>query len=346
MSPILTLGHLAHCAGASYRYLRAVTMREIDPYDDLVIRRRNGKKMRAISSPRFPLVEVQRWILDQIVARLPTHPSCFAYTPGSSIKACAQKHLGARWLVKLDISNFFESINEAQVYRVFREAGYQSLPSVEMARICTRYAGHAQHVSSSEFRHRSTYRVIKPYSVPLMGFLPQGAPSSGSLANQVSRKLDVELAAVAALRNLVYTRYADDMVFSSLDVFRREEASSLIRDVEEILRRNRFEPHARKTRIIPPGARKIVLGLLVDGFEVRLNREMRSRILRHVRGVEKFGLPSHVAHVQFSSLEGLVRHVGGLLAFASDIEPQWAQPLEQRWVASLQRGGWNSGFTA
>ncbi|WP_320780219.1 reverse transcriptase family protein [Streptomyces sp. CRN 30] len=341
LASVLTLGHLAHNTGVGYYYLREVAKRSIDPYDDLVLPRRNGRKMRAISSPRSPLLEVQRWILHRIVERLPAHPNSFAYTPGSSIKACAQKHLGAGWLVKLDIRNFFETINEAQVYEVFLGAGYRPLPSVELARICTRYAGHARHVSAQAFRHRSTYRVIKTYSRPLMGFLPQGAPTSGSLANQVARKLDDELSVVAASRELVYTRYADDMVFSSSGDFRRKEASSIIREVEVLLRSYGFEPHSQKTRIVPPGARKIVLGLLVDGPVVRINRKMRSRLLRHIRGVEAFGLQAHVAHVGFSSIEGLVRHVSGLLAFASDIEPEWAESVEKRWTAALQRDGWS-----
>ncbi|MFD6970046.1 reverse transcriptase family protein [Streptomyces sp. NPDC059949] len=340
LAAVLTLGHLAHSTGAGYPYLREVVKRNIDPYDDLSIRRRNGRKMRSISSPQHPLVDVQRWILDRIVALLPVHPNSFAYSPGNSIKACARKHLGARWLVKLDIRNFFETINEAQVYEVFRGAGYRPLPSVELARICTRYAGHARHVPSERFQHRSTYAVIAPYSKELMGFLPQGAPTSGSLANQVVRQLDDELTTAAVSRGLVYTRYADDMVFSSGGQFRREEAASVVRDVENLLRRYGFEPHAQKTRIVPPGARKVVLGLLVDGATVRLNREMRSRLLRHVRGVEKFGLPAHVAHAHFSSLEGLVRHVGGLLAFALDVEPEWAGSLKERWNAALRRTEW------
>src|SRR4051812_20736853 len=174
LASVLTLGHLAHSTGASYPYLREIVKRNSDPYVDLRIRRRNGRKMRSISSPHPVLLEVQRWILNRIVARLPVHPSSFAYYPGSSIKACARKHLGASWLIKLDIRNFFETINEAQVYEVFRDAGYRPLPSVELARICTRYAGHATHIRSEKFRHRSSYSAIEPYSTPLMGFLPQG----------------------------------------------------------------------------------------------------------------------------------------------------------------------------
>lgn len=340
LASVLTLGHLAHRTGVSHHYLRSIVGRQIDPYDDLSIRRRNGRKMRSISSPHPSLLEVQRWILDQITARLPNHPNSFAYSPGSTIKACAQKHLGSNWLVKLDIRNFFETIDEAQVYEVFRRSGYQPLPSMELARICTRYAGHAAHVSSQKFRHPSTYSTIPSYSTPLLGFLPQGAPTSGSLANQVAGQLDDDLTALAASMEMTCTRYADDMTFSSHLPFQRSKAESAVREVDHLLRRNGFEIHTQKTQIVPPGARKIVLGLLVDGTKLRINKRFRSRLLCHVRGVEKFGLAAHVRHAQFASIEGLVRHVGGLLAYASDVEPDWVEALTHRWTNALRTNNW------
>lgn len=340
LASILTLGHLAHRTGAGYPYLREIVKRNIDPYSDLVIRRSNGRKMRSISSPDPILMEVQRWILEHIVGRLETHNCSFAYTVGSSIKKCAQRHLGATWMIKTDIRNFFETINEVQIYKVYREAGYRPLPALELARLCTRYADHAGHVSAERFRSSSSYDVIKVYSKPFMGFLPQGAPTSGALANQVAWPLDEQLSQLASEKGMVYTRYADDMTFSANSHFNREVAVSAIREIKSILSLGGFELHQQKTRIVPPGARKIVLGLLVDSERIRLNKSTRARLYYHVRGVEKFGLSGHVAHSRFSSMEGMVRHVQGLLAFASDIEPKWAEELTTRWTVALRRSEW------
>lgn len=340
LTAVLTLNHLAHQTGASYGFLRGIVERNTDPYTDLSIKRRNGRRMREISIPDPILMEVQRWILHRILTILPTHQNSYAYTPGRSILHCARKHLGAKWIVKLDIRDFFPSISEARACSIFQTAGYQPLISLEMARICTRYAGHVSYINQERYRVSPEYTTIKAYKRPMLGFLPQGAPTSGSLANLVTNSLDIKLTDLASNLGLVYTRYADDLTFSSPNDFERGAAVGLVRAARRILRSERFIMHEQKTSIIPPGARKLVLGLLVDGDRIRMSRKLRSRITNHIRGVEVFGLSQHMTHVRFSSIDGFVRHVSGLLAFAYDIEPEWAGQAQARWRAALHRDGW------
>jgi RNA-directed DNA polymerase len=175
---------------------------------------------------------------------------------------------------------------------------------------------------------------------PFLGFLPQGSPTSGALANLASRDLDVKLTKLAQRYNFVYTRYADDMTFSSSERFDRDAALLIIREARKLLRSERFVMHEQKTSVITPGSRKIVLGLLVDGDRVRISRRLRSRVDAHVRGVEFFGLASHVIHAQFSSIDGFVRHVSGLLSFVHDVEPEWAAGIQARWHVALHENGW------
>ncbi|WP_410812821.1 reverse transcriptase family protein [Micromonospora sp. 067-2] len=340
LAAVLTLNHLAVRTGVSYNYLRGIVSRTFDPYADLVIERRNGRKMRPISVPDPPLMRVQRWILHRIASRIPVHTDSYAYQAGSSIRACAMRHAGARWLIKLDIRNFFETINERQVFSLFHEAGYVRLVSLELARLCTRSAAHASHVDVRHFGGDVRDRVIQSYNQPVLGFVPQGAPTSGALANAIFHELDVTFSALAHRERMVYTRYADDLTFSSIEEFDRSRAAQLIRKVGSELRSEGFSLHQKKTRVVPPGGRKLVLGLLVDSDDVRLSRSMRSRIAENVRGVEKFGLATHVLHRRFSSLDGFVRHVSGLLAFATDVEPGWARHMSKRWQAALRANNW------
>jgi RNA-directed DNA polymerase len=69
----------------------------------------------------------QRWIAHYILNSQAVHHCSFAFSPGASIRKCAARHVGARWLIKLDVVGFFGSITEIQVYRVFRSLGYQPL---------------------------------------------------------------------------------------------------------------------------------------------------------------------------------------------------------------------------
>jgi RNA-directed DNA polymerase len=152
--------------------------------------------------------------------------------------------------------------------------------------------------------------------------------------------LDIKLTKLADSHGAVYSRYADDLIFSSMEHFDRSLARELIRTARRVLQSKRFVLHEQKTSVVPPGARKIVLGLLVDGDRIRINRRMRARLIGHIRGVETFGLSKHVVHSKFASIDGFVRHVSGLLAFVHDIEPLWAAEMQHRWQTALRANKW------
>jgi RNA-directed DNA polymerase len=337
LTPVLSLGHLAHRTGAPYHYLRSIVERRRDPYQTFEISRRRGSTPRVISSPEATLLQVQKWILRNILSRVEPHSSSYAYQSGKSIRKCAQQHLGAEWLVKLDVHDFFHSVDERQVYRAFFELGYGPLASFEMARICTRRAiGGFPDRGRFSVPYR-TRAAIPEYSNSTLGFVPQGAPTSGALANLVARPLDMRLSQIAGESQMVYTRYADDIVLSALYPFDRTKARRVIELARRAIEESHFRLHHKKTHVVPPGARRIVLGLLVDGDRLRLSKDMRARIESHIYGVEKFGLRSHQLTRGFSSLLGLARHIEGLLSFAHDIDPQWAALCRTRWRVSLRR---------
>ena len=341
LTAVLSLGHLAHQTGAHHSVLRQIVSRESDPYRAFEIRRRRGKTKRYISSPDPLLMSVQRWMLHNIIGRVAAHHISFAYEGGKSIRLCAQRHVGSRWLVKMDLHNFFHAIDERQVFAVLSSIGYAHLPSFEMARLCTRSPriGAMAGLATGGETSKRNY-LISDYPPRPPGFLPQGAPTSGALANLVSRDLDDQLSAIAADTDTVVTRYADDITFSSVNTFSRTGASDLIGRASKAIAQNGFDVHEAKTRIVPPGARRIVLGLLVDSDRPRLTKDFRGRLLRHVRAIERFGLVSHQQSVGFASARGLIRHVRGLMDFASDIEADWTRPYRARWEAALAGEGW------
>lgn len=329
--PILSLGHLAHETGASYTYLREVVSRTRDPYRSLAIPKGNGGS-RAISSPDPILADVQRWILANSLSNLPGNTASFAYQPGRSIVQCAERHLGAQWMIKMDLHNFFDTVTESRVYKVFRNLGYQRLVAFELARLTTRAEG-ARHRSWLAARYE-----IPSYAVDTPGILPQGAPTSGQLANAAAGALDDVLQRLALEEGLTYTRYSDDLVFSNLDRFSRAGAVKLIRQISEAIGEERFVVHQHKTRIVPPGARKVVLGLLVDET-IRLLPEHRRRIEVHLRGCEQFGLANHARHRGFESVFSFVNHLGGWISFALGVDQARAIAWRHRLHSLIAKEG-------
>lgn len=234
-------------------------------------------------------------------------------------------------MLKFDLHDFFGQISERQVFQVFLSRGYAPLVALELARICTR-ARPATHAGPNGSR----YTAIPTYGIDGLGWLPQGAPTSGALANGVATPLDGALSNLAAQSGFVYTRYSDDLVFSSSAAFDRPQGSTLIGEVRDTVIGHGLQLHRSKTRVIPPGTRQIVLGLLVDRKGVRLMPEFRRRVEVHVRGVALFGLVAHARHRGFRSVFSFVSHVDGCLAFAVSVEPVWAGKVAKAWRSALR----------
>jgi len=226
---VYTLGHLAHVTGAPRDYLRDVVARRRDPYIDIDRPKRDGRT-RAISSPEPVLMDVQRWILRNMLTAIEVHPASYAYQKSRSIVQCAEMHLGARWLIKLDIHHFFDSIQEKAAYRIFNRLGYPPLLSLELTRLCSRVP-FPDHVR----REYAKFPGKAPYAVSQEGHLPQGAPTSGAIANAAMFAVDEKLSALAHRRQLVYTRYSDDLAFSSGTDTTRRHAAAVINDVSGVL---------------------------------------------------------------------------------------------------------------
>ncbi len=93
-----------------------------------------------------------------------------------------------------------------------------------------------------------------------------------------------------------------------------------------------LEANRQKTKIASPGARKIVLGLLVDRERPRLTRAFRDNLETHVFALTHpdIGPLRHQARRGFASVIGLRRHVEGLLNYAHHVDAEWAEALQGR----------------
>jgi S1-C subfamily serine protease len=141
---------------------------------------------RTISAPDKRLKFLQRKIasLFNVIYRRrnPVH----GFVNDRSIKTNALSHINSKFVLNVDIEAFFPSITENRVVGVLIALGITGRVATILARICC----------SS-------------------GHLPQGAPSSPVLSNMICFRLDRELLAIAKEARSIYTRYADDITFSS-----------------------------------------------------------------------------------------------------------------------------------
>src|ERR1035438_7086370 len=199
LPPILTLGHLAFQIDIPYWKIRQYVTRESRILDSYIYRytgyrtfnikkklkrKRKEVEYRVISVPEIDLMKTQRWIDKFILTKIDTSPFSYAFTMGKSISDCAEQHLGCKWLIKIDLRNFFESLYEIQVYKIFKDCGYNNLVSFELARICTKSTKSKLRLEYNYWRTKRSMRITE-YNRIDIGHLPQGAPTSPKLANLI-----------------------------------------------------------------------------------------------------------------------------------------------------------------
>jgi len=327
---VFSLMHLASLSRTRWSHLRDVVQRKGEFYRTFTISKKSGGN-RLICAPDPNLQRVQTWIHKNILCSTGAlaflHRAARAYKPEASILKNAQAHAGAAWMVKLDIKDFFESISERQVYYVFRQLAYPALLSFELARLCTRCVP-----PRSDGLPRAREQLMRwvnwdesrkagPYSIDAqVGHLPQGAPTSAMLANLVSRELDDRIQAIATHYGATYTRYADDMVLT-LANGSEEMCASVFRKAAQVVKRQGFRVNRSKSRIIGPGGRKVVTGLVVNDVRPRLPKLVKNEIELAIYHIGKHGLLSHMERRKSKRPLGYLNHLVGKILYCHSIEP-------------------------
>lgn len=321
---IFSLGHLSKILGVSYIFLRNSIMEgnTYHVYKQFRIKKNSGGG-RLIHSPMSPLIEVQRFINKEILQQCEIHPCAYAFRKGKKIRQCAEQHCGAKYLFRYDIKDFFHQITEKQVYKVFRGLGYKKLLSFELARLCTVNIGDTTLSLATEYEDAPYH-----YKTEQARVLPQGAPTSPMLSNLAIKDLDAELFEFALNHNLVFTRYADDIVFSMTKLPVGFTKSSLNYEIKKIIRKHKFQLNEKKSHISGLGSRKVVLGLLVDGPKPRVLREVYKTIDNYLFIAKKCNNLRDAANFfQFRSPRGFREHVIGLLGYIRDVEKERGMKL-------------------
>jgi hypothetical protein len=140
---------------------------------------------------------------------------------------------------------------------------------------------------------RQSYYPVRPGQYRLrkrIGNLPQGASTSGILSNLVMARFDFVVSSFCRKNSLRYTRYSDDIVISSGGSdYSRDRALQVVSFIQKLCEFNGFSLNKQKTRIITPASRKFMLGVMVDGTQLRLGKYDRDRIERAIRKIAKFG---------------------------------------------------------
>lgn len=214
-------------------------------YKTYEIPKKSGRN-RTISQPNKKLKGFQSWVLRNILDKVKVSDSCKGFEKGSSTVENALPHRGANTVLSMDLKDFFPTITIQRVFSIFKVFGYSDLISTILANITT-YAG----------------------------ALPQGSPCSPKLANLSAWKLDLRIQGYVGKRGMNYTRYADDLTFSSLNP---SNVVKIIPMIKEIIESESFFVNHSKTRIAGSSRAKIVTGLVISGENIGVGKQKYKRI--------------------------------------------------------------------
>lgn len=267
-----TTSELAEALGVSRRHLVYLTYGSGRRYHNIGIKKRRGG-IRTISQPSDGLKEVQRRLARVLEVEYRPGRCVTGFTKGQSIARNAGIHVACRWVLNVDLKDFFPSIHFGRVRGLLMAPPYGVPAPVAtvVAQLCC-----------NEGR-----------------LLPQGAPTSPILSNMLCAKLDAELTRLARRYRVSYTRYGDDLSFSSNDAFfpaglarRAGEGGASLTEVgenlEAIVKANGFEINATKVRLQRSDERQIVTGIIVNEFP-NISKSLRSRIRAMLHAWKVYG---------------------------------------------------------
>ena len=262
-------------------------------YTQFYIPKKSGGK-RSILAPSDELKGLQKKLLNEFLY-VRYIPSVYAtgFIVGRSIVHNATAHVGAKVLVNVDVKDFFPSITyDMMKEKVFLKKLKRIKELEKMGRIAKREKLSSIHLVDKEKvkltkteeaeleRQAELMSLLVTYPMKrkngeILNVLPQGAPTSPALSNIVCFELDNVLSGVAKRNDANFTRYADDITFSSAS---NTQINKLIPVIKEILKKYGFKANQKKIRVNRRSGRMSVTGLVVND-KVSYGRG-RLRVLR------------------------------------------------------------------
>ncbi|MEW6128645.1 MAG: reverse transcriptase family protein [Acidobacteriota bacterium] len=280
---------------------------------------------RLISAPMPRLKKVQHWILENLLAKVELHDAAHGFRSERSIVSNAAPHVGAEVVINLDLKDFFPSISYKRVKGVFRALGYSEAAATIFALLCTEpqveevvLDGKTYFIATGE-RH-----------------LPQGAPTSPAITNILCRRLDKRLLKMATGAGFKYTRYADDLTFSTSGESKKN-ICNVLRRVESIVAHEGLTIHPDKTRVLRRSRQQEVTGVVVNE-KTNVSKKELKRFRALLFQIEKDGL----AGKRWSNSSDVLASMMGFANFVFMVNPEKGAELQARVRALMAKHHWQA----
>ena len=262
-------------------------------YRQFKIKKKSGG-YRQITAPRNRSFMMLLHTVSEMLKSMYT-PSNYAmgFTEGRSVVTNATAHKGQNYVFNIDLKDFFPSVEQGRVMKRLTLSPFNFSPEIALL---------ISGLCSMRVKRENPIESKKHYLDKLFAYvLPQGAPTSPIITNMICDTLDRRLAGLAKRFGLRYTRYADDITFSSMHYVYADKGD-FRKELVRIIQDQGFAINENKTRLQKLGSRQEVTGVIVsDKINVTKKYVREIRSLLHIwdkygytTAMSKF-LPKYVA---------------------------------------------------
>ena len=283
--------------------------------------RKRGGRSRLIEAPKLRLKVMQQRLLAELFDVIPVHDAAHGFRKGRSVKTYVEPHVGQTIVLRMDLQDFFPSIETSRLTGLLMSVGYPEEVAQTLTALCSNRAPSDVWKTFPDREHwerrRGSELLLK------RAHFPQGAPTSPAIANLIAYRLDCRLTGLANWGGATYTRYADDLLFSGGPDF-ADKAKRFHIYVAAIAIEEGFQVNHHKTRFMTQSQQQRAAGVVLN---VRPNVPRAEydqlKAILHQATLTGPQAQNRAEHRDFRS------HLAGRIAYMSQWNPQRGEKLKR-----------------
>lgn len=248
-------------------------------------------RVRVFLKPQGELKRIQKLIDRRILKLIPTHQIIHSYRKGHSQLTNAELHVRKPYVLKADRKDFFPTITPEMVHDVFRNLGFSNALAKLLTSLCT-------------------------YEEQL----PQGAPTSPTIANLIQGPLARRLHSLAKWHGVRCTIFGDDVYLSG-----PQRVKKLKNLVCRIIEDGGFALNQDKSKVLTSAEQQLVTGIVVNE-KLNVSKSYRRKLRAIIHNCRSKGVASQFdedSQAARFSLKGKIHHVKRL-------NPRQGEKLERQ----------------
>lgn len=264
-------------------------------YKEYEIAKRGGGT-RTIMHPSRRLKALQKWLLANVIVSWPMHNAASAYRKERTILDNAKAHAGTRFLLRMDMQEFFPSltVDDMIAYKDRRPNLFKDWSDQDFEWFC--------------------------FLVFRFSRLTIGAPTSPAVSNALCFNLDLTLDGICQSRGVNYTRYADDLFFSTNEAGVLTEIEQEVKlAVSKLTLPSKLRINETKTRhSSKKGARRVTGIVLGSDGNVYVGRQLKRKVRSQVHRLDSLATKDRV-------------QLAGMISYITGFDPEFMNTLVRKY---------------